>query len=244
MLARGTAKLTDLPDLPFEMAYSGAGGINPGLALATHLAALLRSVWDNPLGEVDVESIEIEVAVTPEILSYRVEGLVYDRGPVRPGERLELRCVLAQYQSATTTKQLTVTVPADLTHSENLILAVGPPALVDRSLEDPFAKRVRSAKDLASVVRTLGELRSPNRLVAVLYQRAEGVVSRGKALADLPPTVAHLLSVGGASAHANRTRVAVLSRSEIELDGPVFGGIVAHLKLDAALAGVEAEVAE
>jgi hypothetical protein len=244
MLARGTAKLKDLPDLPFEMAFSGAAGANPGISLATNLAFLLRSIWDNRLGEVGVEGIELEVTVTPEILSYRVEGLVYDRGPVRPGEQLELGCLLAQYQGETITKRLTVALPSDLTDSESLILAVGPPTLVDRSLDDPVSKRVQTAKDLASVVRTLGELRSPNRLVAVLYRRASGVVSRGEVLADLPPTVAHLLSGRRVAAPANRTRVAVLSRTEIELDGPILGGVAVRLELDAALAGVEAEVSE
>ena len=45
-----------------------------------------------------------EVTVAPEVRSYRVDSLVYDRGPVRPGQELKIRCLLARYREGTVSK--------------------------------------------------------------------------------------------------------------------------------------------
>ena len=92
-----------------------------------------------------------------------------------------------------------------------------------------------SASDLASVVGVLGDLRAANRLTAVLYHQASGVVSRGVAYNDLPPTAQKLLSARPRSTGTSAIRVADLIRTEQVLDGPVEGGVVVRLQVDSDL---------
>ena len=106
---------------------------------------------------------------------------------------------------------------------------------IDRALGQPIAKRVRSSEDVASVVRSLNEIRSPHRLTAVLFERSEGVITRGVAYEDLPLSAGRLLAANAWSTAAVRTRVGRLTAAEVEMDGPIAGGLVVRLRVDGGL---------
>lgn len=143
--------------------------------------------------------------------------------------------MLRRYRGATETRRLTIEIPGDLPPRTTLALAVGPPSQIDQALGQPIAKRVRSAEDVASVVRSLNEIGSSHRLTAVLFERAEGVITRGVAYEDLPLSAGRLLAANAWSSSAERTRVARLAATEVELDGPVEGGLVVRLRVDGGL---------
>jgi hypothetical protein len=238
--ASGTIRLAGLPDLPVEMAFAGGGAVNPSIAAAVVLQQTLGGLWNNPFGEVDVEGIELEVAVDPEVIRYHLDAVLYDRDPLRPGETLTVRCVLSRYRGPGVTHEISLTVPAGLPPDSRLRLLVGSPGEGARALGGPVAQRVQSAEDLESMIGALGARRSPHRLSAVLFQAAPAVVSRGAVYDDLPPTAARLLSTRPGRPRSNATRrISRLAATELELDGPLYGGLTLPLQVDSAWSSEE-----
>jgi hypothetical protein len=235
MLSSGSIRVKGLPPIPVEAAGTSVGGGDPAVGVAVTLQQMLGSLWLNPFGEVQLEGIEIAVRVEPQVRRYRIEELNYDRGPLRPGQTLTVHCVLRPYRGENVTRRFDLTVPEDLPDNARLALAIGSPDQVDRALGQPLSRRYRSASDLAAVVDVLGDLRASNRLTAVIYHQASGVVSRGVAYSDLPPSAQKLLSARASAGGASKTRVADLVRVEQVLDGPVDGGIVVRLQVDSGL---------
>ena len=132
--------------------------------------------------------------------------------------------------------EIELPVPADLPADIRLSLVVGSPQQVERALGSPIGRRLRTAEDLESLILALGERRSAHRLTAVLFRTTPGVVSRGLLYDDLPPTAARLLTAGPQRPRLDRSlRIAPLATAEIELDGPIEGGLTVPIRVDPAL---------
>ncbi len=96
-----------------------------------------------------------------------------------------------------------------------------------------MSRRVRSAGDLRSLIRALSDLRSNHRLTGVIYEPGGTVVARGMAYNELPPTAAKLLSLRATPRDRKAgLLVSPLSRAQIELAGPVYGGGKIQLRVD------------
>ena len=236
--ARGVIRLRDLPDLKFENAASSVSG-SPGFAVAAQAQLLLNALRTNALGPVVVEGLEVDVDVVDAPIRYRLKELLYDRGALRPGQTLEVGCLLERHRGGTTTHTLRIQIPADLEPGTELRLAVGPPDQVDRALGRPAQSRVDSARSLDALVRALDRDDAANRLRAVVYTQAGTVVSQGVEYTDLPPTAMRLLSTKRSSARSRVSGMAVLQQVEQRLDGPIVGGLLARLRLDSGLEPVE-----
>jgi hypothetical protein len=239
MMASGRIRLNGLPDLPLEMAFAGDAAGNPGIGIAQALMQLLTQLWLNPFSYPEVDGIELKVEVQDEAHLYRIDTLLYDRGPLRPGQTLEVQCALQKYRGEKIKKKFGLQIPRGLPRGTVLTLAIGPPAKIDQALGRPIVERLRSARDLPAALRALSELKSSHRLTAVLYKEAGGVVSRGAAYEQLPPTAEHLLATRAATDATKRTRYSPLARSEIEMNGPVEGGLAVRLLVDSNLEAQE-----
>jgi len=180
-----------------------------------------------------VESIDVEVDLVPELNRYFVETVNYDRKAVRPGETILAQVALRPWRGETIRRSFELRVPHGIEDGEELRLAVGPPSQIQRALGNPLARRLQTATDLSGVLRVLGELRSDHRLVAVLYHDSPTIVRGGAEFSHLPPTAAHLLSSGARSGAAFRSRVSRLATSQLEMDGPVTGGLAIRVEVDA-----------
>jgi hypothetical protein len=235
MRARGTVTLAKLPDLPIEVTASGIQTANPGLAIAGAIHRTLSGLWVNPFGEVEIDGITLEVDVSPEVVQYQVQALLYDRLPLRPGDTLDATCVLRAYRGETVTRQLSIRVPSGLVPDRDLALSVGSPTYLEGILGRPLTQRLHSAEDLPSFVRALGSRWSADRLKAVLYQAGAGVVRGGALFEHLPPTAARLLAADLPANATQRRRVARLAVEELQLDGPAEGGVTVRIRVDSAL---------
>jgi hypothetical protein len=233
MLLRGTLRLRGLPDLPLETAVAGGGAVDPGLAAASSLFATLSRLWQNPFAEIDVERLDLTIEVRPEIVSYRMESVQYDRGALRPGQILQIRCALREYRGGTASRTLTLELPERLPTRGSLVLAVGNPLGIERILGDALEQRARSAADVGSLVGALADRRAAHRLTGVVFRPGGAVVARGAAYDRLPPTVEHLLSLDADPPPRQAPpTTAPLARSEQELDGPVEGVVQVRLRID------------
>jgi len=233
LLAHGRIRLRDQPDLPIEMAFSSSVDGDPGIAVATEVLAVLRSLGVNPFEELSIESIEIEVDARVEPVSYTLEDVQYDRGTIGPGEPLRVRCVLRRYRGDTVVRVLEVPLPEALPERNGLTLVVGNPETVDGALGGTISERMRSAKDLQSVVEILKDRRGANRLTAVVYRPGGALVSRGGEYTELPPTAQRLLATqAGPRTQQRAPLVSPVGRAEATLDGPVRGGQRIRLRVE------------
>jgi hypothetical protein len=235
LLASGNIRFADLSDLPIEMAFANDGTPPVGLTLAQAVQRRLEDIWTNPFFLPEVEGLDLEIEILPEVHRYHLDALLYDRGPLRPGQNLEVQCLLRRYRGEARTETLTLQLPPDLPDGTTLTLAVGSPAQIQRALGRPIAERLRSSRDLETTLRALSDMRSPHRLTAVLFRKRGAVVTRGTAFEQLPPTAEHLLATRSSTGTASRAAVSSLVHAEIELDGPVGGGLQVKLRVDSAL---------
>ncbi|HXV76289.1 MAG TPA: hypothetical protein VD788_08215 [Candidatus Polarisedimenticolaceae bacterium] len=242
MLARGEIVIRGMPRLPIEVAATSGVGADPAIGVAAAVQQVLGTLWINPFSEVELDKLALEVRVDAEVRSYRVDDLHYDRGLLRPGQNLTVECVLRKYRGETVSRSFEIHVPDDLPADANLALVVGSPTEVDRALGRPLARRYGSVEDVRAVIDILADLRAANRLTAVLYRSSPGVVSRGAAYSDLPPSAERLMTASPGTPSSRNTTVSELFRTEVELDGPVEGGVVVRLRVDSDLSdGIEAE---
>ncbi len=226
----GKITLEDLPELPFELALSSGVG-HPFFSTAQFVSQTIAALYANPFAEPVVENIELTLDVRDGRTSYVLETVRYDRGPVVPGSRIEVVCVLKGYRGETITRPLTIRVPDGLTPGTSLALAVGEPQKIEQALGGPLAARLSSAPDLASYVTALGDRRASDWLEAVLYVQARGAVTLGQVYTPVPPTAAHLLSKKTTGNHSALVKVAPLARADERLDGPVSGGFIVRFKV-------------
>jgi hypothetical protein len=235
LLVSGRVRLRDLPDLEIHEAYAGETVARHAVALASDLVQRLAGVTVRPLADVRIDGVELSVEATTDVRSYTVESLVYDRGPVRPGETLDVGCVVRRYRGGTEVYHVDVEIPETLAGRRTLALVVGSPERVARALGEPEKRRVATADDPASAIRALSSMRPANRLSAVIYDRPRGIVRDGRSFENLPSTARRLLGSDGASARTLGGAAEVLRRVERELDGPVSGGFVVRLEVEPAI---------
>jgi len=231
LLARGKIELAGLPALRFETALASDGASDPAILLAIGMQRIMAALWLNSHEEASAESVEVEIEVTDGIRSYRIESLNYDRGPLVPGSLLEVQVVLQPFRGETERRRLAVRVPEGLAPGTRLLLAIGPPDRIDETVGRSSNDRVDSATSLAAVVRALNDRKGAHRLTAVLYSHAAGAISRGAVYPALPPTAARLIGSDLPSSARPQRHAVVHDESEIELDGPVSGGVAVALRV-------------
>ena len=96
--------MAGLPDLPLEMAFAGEGTSNPSISLAVMLQQTLIGLWGNPFEEISIESVKLDVTVDTDVAHYYVDSLLFDRGPLRPGDTLDVDVVLLRYRGDRVTR--------------------------------------------------------------------------------------------------------------------------------------------
>ncbi len=155
----------------------------------------------------------------------------YDREAADPGGTIRVQVALRTWRGETIRRTFELHVPHGVADGSKLRLTVGPPSQIERALGNPLARRLQTAENLSGVLRVLGEMQSDHRLVAVLYDDSPTIVRDGAAFSHLPPTAAHLLSNGARSGVVFRSRVGRLATSQLEMDGPISGGLTIQVKV-------------
>ena len=231
--AHGTVRLRGLPDVALTGAYTSGGRLHPVLAAASEIQRTLELVYRNPFRPPEVESVELAVEVERERKRYGVDAVRYDRGPVRPGDTLVLRCALRTFRDDPVERTLLLRVPEGLPDGTALTLVVGSPEAVARAEGRPVQERLRNAVDLEGYVRALSGQGSADLLTAALVWSTPGAVARGARYGELPGTVARPLASSAAGLGSTPLDRGVLARAEEEMDGPVEGSYVARLEVAA-----------
>jgi hypothetical protein len=232
LMASGSIRLRDHPDIAFELTAAGDGAVSPLISVASAVQQNLAMLWNNPFERPVVEGIDVEVDLVQELHRYFVETVNYDRKAVRPGGTIRAQVALRPWRGDTILRTFELRVPHGIADGKELRLAVGPPSQIQRALGNPLARRLQTAGDLRAVLGVLGEMRSDHRLMAVLYHESPTIVRGGASFSQLPPTAAHLLSGGSRSGSTFRSPVSRLATSQQEMDGPIVGGLAIRVDVD------------
>jgi hypothetical protein len=235
----GQIRLRGLPSLPIRFALASGPGAHPYVAASGRIRQLFAALYGNPFAEVEVDGIDLTIDISRARQEYRLESIHYDRGAVRPGETLELTCLLTSFRGEKESRSMTIDVPRGITPGTDLSLIVGDPTSVSRVLGNPLARRLRTADSIESYVRILGDVPATDRIMAVLYRRATGAVSRGAALTALPPTAANLLGSQSEELGSGYLSWAPVASAGFRLDGPVQGSVRGRVEIDGS--GQDAE---
>lgn len=232
LIGEGEVRLKDLPPIRFGSAFAGEDSPAAGLSLASDVLGLLDAIWANPFGPAQVESLSWEIAATSDLRRYRLEGVHFDRSPLRSGDRLQVSCNLRALRGGVLRKEIELRLPGDLPSGTVVTLAVGAPDAVERALGQPLRQRLQTARDLGAFSDALGSARGANHLEAVLFEPGRAVVSRGLALGSLPPSAERLLGATDPGAPRRARDGGVLDARAVPFDGPVEGLQLFRIRLD------------
>jgi hypothetical protein len=229
-------KLARYGDLEMRQSFDGD---NAGTEAASLLLAVSAYLTQNPLEQVELEAVEIEVQQSPLPRTASLVGAYAERTVVRPGERVGLTLDLAAYRGERFRRSLTIDLPEDLPAGKYTLL-VGDGASADATrllLEPGDPVTFRQAFDL------LSSFHSRRDLVVLGVFGGPGLSVAGEVMPRLPASVR---SVYGAAASGSAVplRATIAQTRRETLDVPISGLVQVDLEVrrNPVLTGEEGNV--
>ena len=184
----------------------------------TYLLAFAGFVANNPMAEVRLASIEVELDQHPEPRLARLVEAHASRTELRPGDSLELNLGLMAYRGERFRETIALDLPTSLPDGRYSLL-VGDGVSVDAALlaiEQAAPIRFRQALDL------LRGLHSRRDLVVLGVFGGKGLAVGGETLPQLPGSMRSIWAAAP-SGDARPLALAVAQQSERRLDVPISG---------------------
>lgn len=193
-------------------------GDSAALEAAVYLLAFAGFVTNNPMAEVRLASIEVELEQYPQPRLARLVEAHASRTLLQPGESLEVHLDLMAYRGERFRESMSLELPTGLPDGRYSLL-VGDGVSVDAArlaIERSAPVRFRQALDL------LRGLHSRRDLVVLGLFRGKGLAVAGETLPQLPGS---MRSIWGAapSGSAQPLGLAVAQQQERRLEIPVSG---------------------
>jgi hypothetical protein len=209
--------------LVFEGAYNDTSPLSPALDLvALPMDALLL----NPYQEVEVESVDYEVAVKPGYEYAAIMGARADRTRVEPGGRVTIYVRLKQYRGEEVTRTLTLDVPETARPGSELQILVCDAytnRMIERGLDPGFYAPTSFEGLVAGLTRP-----QPNRdLVMRASVMDEGLRYDGAAMPALPSSVRSVMEQNDVSGRSDSLVTDIVRR--FETPWVIEGGLVLSL---------------
>jgi hypothetical protein len=222
--ARLTMSFAGGPARTMERAATGAGAF---AQISEELGGVLDAVMNCPLGRVVPESLVIDVGARADRLTYYLESVVVEdaNGALPRDARVTVRFITPD------------SVP--VMREARLCLPGGPGALMRRlevgdaaSASQWERERSALAHMPADADQYLSELFSrwmPNRLYLRVVTDETGWSRRDGEVSQLPPAMSRVLGRAAQRGRHDLTRMSVVARAEIVMDGPVYGSAIVDL---------------
>jgi SpoIVB peptidase S55 len=208
-------KLREHGDLEIRQSFDSD---NAGTEAAVHILSIVDYLVRNPLEQVGLESVEVEVEQAAKPRAADLVGAHADRTVVRPGERVNLNLDLVPYRGERFRHSLAVDLPEDLPAGRYSLL-VGDGASADAarlSLEPAEPVSMHQALE------RLRSFHSRRELVVLGVYAGAGLSVGGEVMPRLPGSVRSLWSAAGSgSAVPLRTTIAQQEREPLNV--PVSG---------------------
>jgi hypothetical protein len=218
-----TVRLGDKLEARFHEAYAGGGlAVPPAIAAAAETGLLVASLAGNRFGPPGIESIDVDLSISPRRGPLILEAAEPSRRRVRPGETVEVRAAISSYRGVPEQALLSLQLPADL-QPGTLRVVVGGAGAVDQSERRAATQRLAQLDSVPAIVSWINDLRSSDRLYARAFRQGAGAVVDGRVLPSLPGSVLDVLAgdrSGGGFAYLDQVPVFETSRT---LPGPIVG---------------------
>jgi len=190
---KATIRLKDRPEpIVLENVHCSMDPAYPAFELVwMPLEALVL----NPFQEVELESVDVDMTVTPGLSAARIESVRAERNEVEPGETLGISVTLLQFQGGEHVRRLELEVPREAKPGSALNILVGDArtrALMDMSADPGLF----NPRDMAGLIEALEHLPRNTGLFAHGSFVSTGVRYEGVPMPDLPGSVLHMMGRG------------------------------------------------
>ena len=166
----------------------GWAGAQARQAIPQYLAVVAGYVMSNEFRRADIESVKLHLVHDDALKIAKIMEASIETPPsgrITPGDTVKVRTVLKPYRGESFVETFDVKVPDDQPAGSAYLLVGSGSVLnqVDFTLVPP------DPRTLEQVIATLERLRASTDLTVGLYSSAEGAVTAGVYLPNLPPTM-------------------------------------------------------
>jgi len=140
---------------------------------------------------VHIEGIELNLGISDERKTARLERAWVNRDRVHAGESVQVAVGIKPFRGPEVTRELDITIPREVPPGR-LILQVGDAFTLARTDTDQMDDFV--PKDLDRLIWLINHLRSNDRLYVVLTRSDNGLLFQGERLPNLPPSVSQVMA--------------------------------------------------
>ncbi len=212
-------------------------GFNAPMDMVLHMLALTGYLLQNRLEDVDLRSLEVDLAWSREPRTAQLVGAHAARTVVRPGDRVPVNCDLVAYRGEPFRRSLELVLPTGLPDGRYSLL-VGDGVSVDAAR---LAIEKSSPVNFRQALELLGSLHSRKELAVLGLFPGSGLAVAGEVLPQLPESVRSLWRAA-ASGSAVPLQLAVAQQDEVALEVPLEGLVRIDLQVERRepLTGAEA----
>jgi len=194
---------------------------------AGFLLSFAGYLMGNDLADVDVESVEVELAQVDRPRTATLVGAHAERSVVRPGDTVALNLDFSAWRGDDFRRRVELVLPEDLPRGK-YYLFVGDGASVDAArlaVEHSEPQSFRQALDL------LRSLHSRRDLVVLGVAAGRGLAVGGEAMPNLPGTVRAIWSAAP-TGNATPLRLAVTQQQVEPMEVPLSGLVRVDLEVE------------
>jgi hypothetical protein len=176
---------------PIELAntYTSYSVLDPSLDL---VVMPMEDLLTNPFAEVEVESVDYELKVTPGFHAALIESVRPDRFEVAPGDELTLYVRLLHYRGERTSREIKVAIP-ETARPGSPVQVIVCDAISNRMIERGMDRGFSSPLNLDDLVRLVEDVTPNNHLTVRASVMDSGLRYEGAAMPALPPSAASIL---------------------------------------------------
>ncbi len=188
------------------------------MSATIYMLVLTGYLVNNPFEQVRVKSYDVRVRRSPGVHQAVLLGAHPDRATVRPGDTVRLTLDLRSYRAEHFRKTIEVQIPKDQKPGPYYVF-VGDGATIDSARLQLAPREERSLEQALQLLRSF---RSRDRLVALGFSPARGLIDDGEPLPQLPDSIRSLWAAAPGPPAKPLTMV-IESETDLAFDRPLDG---------------------
>ncbi len=208
-------RLVGHDDLVVRQSFDGESAVS---SMASYLVAVASYLEQNPLEQVRIQDVDVDIQQTPRQETATVAAAYADRAIVHPGDRLAIHVELQPYRGPRSRRTIQLQLPRDLPLGRySLLVGDGPAADAARLTLAPV-----DPTTFAQAAALLRSLHSRRDLTLIGFRGSAGVAVAGEVLPMLPGSLRSLWAASPAPG-ATALRAAIVQERSETLPVPIDG---------------------
>lgn len=206
-------------------------GESPLSELLGTFVSPLRFLYGNPFERFHLDSLSVELDITPGRTQSTLRSASLSRPAVRPGGTVSVACDIEPWRGTKETSQITISVPEELP-AGRYVLWLGGGSEADRFKAGRLPGRFRPVS-VEDALRRLSSLHRSDALYSMLWARAPEVTSEGVDYPELPNSALALMAAPqNAGTALQRGSWALLEEQRHEAQGVLRGELLLEIHVD------------